>query len=459
MNSFKLFIIVFIASVLVCCTQDSGSVQHSTESESSVVDKNTTEKNPLNNLYWGDTHLHTNLSPDAYIQGNRTATPDDAFMFAKGAPVIDAGSRAKIQIGTPLDFLVVTDHAEYVAIPKLLWEGDKRVAQTKIGKQYIKMIGEGNGTKVFFDLIGTANRKQPIEELNSMDIRRSIWNDIVDAAERHNEPGKFSAFIGWEWSSIPDGQNLHRIVFQPQGGDVAKKYVPYSLFDSDIESDLWAWLDKTSKETGADFVAIPHNSNISNGLMFPKKDRAGNPINDAYAQTRMRWEPVVEVTQIKGDSETHPGISPNDEFADYETYEHLIKTDKSDLEGHLEDTRIGSYVRSGLLRGLEIEENIGVNPFKFGLIGSTDAHTGFASGEEDNFWGKFSLDAIPENKTDKELAPGVYGWDMSAAGFAAVYAPENTRESITAAFKRKETYATSGPRIRLRFFWRLGIFQ
>lgn len=402
-------------------------------------------------LLWGDTHLHTNLSPDAYVQRNTTATPDDAFNFAKGAPVIEALSRAKIRIDTPLDFLVVTDHAEYIGIPKMIWEGDERVISTEIGKRYAKMIGDGEGTKVFFELVASVNANKPEPELVKPELRKSVWNDIVDAAERHNEPGKFTAFIGWEWSSIPQGQNLHRIVFLPQGGDVAKQFVPFSAFDSDVESEFWAWLDATSQRTGADFVAIPHNGNISNGLMFPLTNRAGKPINAAYAETRMRWEPVIETTQIKGDSETHPVLSPNDPFADFETYEHLIKTDDSETED-TGDFRTGSYTRSGLKRGIEIEQDIGVNPFKYGMIGATDSHTGYSTAEEDNFWGKFPLDAIPDNKKDKELVPGAYGWDMSGSGLAGVWASANTRDAIAAAFKRREVYGTSGPRIALRFF-------
>jgi hypothetical protein len=402
-------------------------------------------------LFWGETHLHSNLSPDAYVQRNTTATPDDAFRFAKGAPVIDANSRAKVQIDTPLDFVALTDHAEYVGIPKMIWDGDERVIGTETGKRFAKMIADGEGTKVFFELVATVNSNQPIPSLNTNEIRSSIWEESIAAAERHNEPGKFTAFIGWEWSSIPQGQNLHRIVFMPEGADVAKQFIPFSAFDSDVESEFWAWLDETSSRTGANFVAIPHNGNISNGLMFPEIDRAGNAITSAYAKTRMRWEPVIETTQIKGDSETHPGVSPDDEFADFETYEHLIKTDRSDT-GHGGDTRVGSYTRSGMKRGLEIEGSIGVNPFKYGLIGATDSHTGYSTAEENNFWGKFSLDSIPDNKTGKELAPGAFGWDMSASGLAAAWATENTREAITAAFKRREVYGTSGPRIALRVF-------
>ena len=420
-------------------------------SATATAPQNTQGANPLNNLYWGDTHLHTNLSGDAYLQRNTTASPDDAFMFAKGAPVIDALSRAKLRIDTPLDFLVVTDHAEYMGIIKMIWEGDEQLMATEIGQRFAQMIADGRGTEVFFELIATANSNQAIADLVTSELRESVWSESVAAAERHNDPGTFTAFIGWEWSSLPNGQNLHRIVFMPEGGDVANQFIPFSSFDSDVETEFWTWLDETSQRTGADFVAIPHNGNISNGLMFPLADRAGNPISAAYANMRTRWEPVIETTQIKGDSETHPSLSPNDEFADFETFEHLLKTDDSETQD-VGDPRRGSYTRAGLMRGLEIEEEIGVNPFKYGMIGSTDSHSGFSTAEEDNFWGKFSLDAIPDNRIDTDLLPGVYGWDMSASGLAAVWASENTRGAITEAFKRRETYGTSGPRIMLRFF-------
>jgi hypothetical protein len=366
-------------------------------------------------LYWGDTHLHTNISPDAFVFGNTTATPDHAYQFAKGAPVIDVKSRAKIRIDTPLDFLVVADHAELMGLTLWLWSGDERVANTETGKHYIKMIKEGKGRQVFQELVRMVNTNQPAPDLNKPELRRSIWNSTINAAERANEPGKFTAFIGWEWSSTPQGKNLHRVVFTPQGKETAQKFLPFSAFDSDVESDFWNWLDKTSRETGADFVAIPHNSNISTGAMFPLTYRSGKPIDAAYARHRMRWEQVYETTQIKGDSETHPALSPEDAFANFETYEHLIKTDDSGL-GLGSDWRIGSYTRSGLKRGLEFEEKIGANPFKYGLIGSTDSHSGYSTVEEDNFWGKMSMDSIPENKQDKQLAPGAYGWDMSASG-------------------------------------------
>ncbi len=406
-------------------------------------------------LLWGDTHLHTNLSADAYAFGNFTATPDSAFMFARGAPSVEVSSGARIRINRPLDFLVVSDHAEYAGLTTMLSTGDPRITGTEVGQRYVDMMANGQGGQVFTDLVASVNRNEAIPELSLDEVRSSIWHDIVGAAERHNDPGTFTAFIGWEWTSTPEGQNLHRVVFMAEGGDVAEQFIPFSSFDSDEETELWSWLEDTSTRTGATFVSIPHNGNLSNGLMFPLADRAGNPLSAAYANQRRRWEPVVETTQVKGDSETHPSLSPDDPFADHETFEHVLLADGGgdrSFVGYSTETRLGSYTRSALLRGLEIEQEIGVNPYRFGLIGSTDSHTGRSTAEEDNFWGKYPADSTPAHKTDVQLTPGAYGWDMAGSGLAAVWATENTREAITEAFYRREVYATTGPRIQLRVF-------
>ena len=399
-------------------------------------------------LYWGDTHLHTNYSPDAYSLLTTTADPDTSYRFAKGLPVIADLSRSRVQIGTPLDFLVVTDHAEFMgALPELA-KGNQELLNTKNGPRWKKMLEEGRGGEVFFDIINLANSDiAALQELNSEAIRRSVWSEIIDTAERHNDPGKFTAFIGWEWSSVPDGRNLHRIVFTPDGKDKAIQYLPYSLLDSSKPRDLYSFLTKTSDAVGTDFVAIAHNMNLSAGSMFPLRDESGNPIDLEYAEMRERWEPVDEVSQYKGDSEAHPKLSPNDPFADFETYEHLLDPTATEIP----EPDPGDYARTALMRGLEMENRIGKNPFKFGMVGATDSHTAFSSAEENNFLGKYALDSIPENKT-KQTVPGAVGWDAAAEGLAAVWATENTREAITAAFKRKEVYATTGPRIRLRVF-------
>ncbi len=401
-------------------------------------------------LFWGETHLHSNYSPDAYLQGNKTADPDTAYRFGKGLPAIHPGSGAKVRLHNPLDFVALTDHGEYMGIIPRLLNGDPQLMATKTGKRYARMFKQGKAVAVFADLLKDANSGIPNPDLSNREINATVWGEIIDAAERHNEPGKFTTFLGWEWTSTPDGNNLHRVVISPDGKSVGSQFLPYSLFDSAKPEDLWAWLDKTSKATGARFIAIPHNSNISGGLMFNEVDSEGRPITAEYARTRMKWEPLHEMTQMKGDSETHPSLSPTDEFADYETYEFLIKAggDDSGPTG----PQPGDYARSALRRGLEIEAKVGANPYKFGMIGATDSHTGLATSEENNFWGKYGTDSTPEGKSNIVIPPKSKGWDIGAAGLAAVWAKENTREAIFAAFQRKEVYATTGPRMRVRFF-------
>ena len=423
------------------------------------------------NLYWGDTHLHTSYSFDAFLNKNQSADPDTAYRWAKGKPVIHPYTNSRIQIETPLDFLVVSDHAEGMGVIRAITSGTEEVGEEGIFKSIVRWFtikyvnyvyddGKGEGIDLFNEVLpekaqfpGTDPVQDPAnvmyDNLGDMTPTEvTAWGDIADAADRHNEPGKFTAILGWEWSSIPTGANLHRVVMSPNDAAMAKQYLPYGSDQSQYPEDLWAWLDKTSKETGSEFIAIPHNSNVSKGYMFPEVTLKGEPITVAYAKTRMAWEPVVEVTQIKGDSEAHPQLSPNDEFADFETYGfYLQKTPQDPIVTEAD------YVRSGLKRGLEIEKKIGVNPYKFGLIGSTDAHTGLSSAEEGNFWGKFAHDSTPDTKR-KGIIGGTKasGWNMSASGLAAVWADENTRTGIYSAFKRREVYATSGPRIKVRMF-------
>jgi hypothetical protein len=423
--------------------------------------------------FWGDTHLHTSYSPDAFLMGNQTADPDTAYRYAKGLPVVHPYHKARIEIETPLDFLVVSDHGEFMGVIPNILRDNPIVANTETGKRYKQMFAEGNSLEVFGELIAQINNVTPVNpELGSDEISRSVWGEIMAAADRHNEPGKFTAFMGWEWSSTPGGANLHRVLIMREGKEKGEQFIPYTALDSDKPEDLWKWLDNTSAKVGANFIAIPHNSNISQGLMFPLQDSDGNLITREYADTRMKWEPIVEMTQIKGDSETHPNLSPTDEFADYETYDHLISAEGAEARNLFSDgflgqlseedrelamqnqqhvAKAGDYARSALKRGLLVEDRIGANPYKFGMIGSTDSHTAMASAEENNFHGKMAIDSTPGTKK-ADIIPGTPGWDMGAAGLVAVYAEENTRESLFDAMKRKEVYATTGPRIQLRFF-------
>ncbi|WP_114325364.1 DUF3604 domain-containing protein [Candidatus Colwellia aromaticivorans] len=406
-------------------------------------------------LLWGDTHLHTSNSMDAYFFNNRDGTPEAAYRWAKGLPVINTSTRARIQIGTPLDFLVVSDHAEYMTVPKRLFTlKDKALRETEFGKKLVKLWEGENPTMAGFELVGTVNDLKPYAPFVTKEVRQYGWNQVIEAAEQANEPGKFTAFIGWEWTSFPDASNLHRVLFTPQNGKEAAKYLPFTALDSSDPEQLWNWLEKTNKAVGSEIISIPHNGNVSNGLMFSRDDFNGAPITPGYAKLRARWEPIYEVTQIKGDSETHPIQSPNDEFSDYETYAHLL--DAAGVASGAEMKEVvaeGDYARRALRTGLEFEEKLGVNPFKFGLIGATDSHSTYASAEENNFQGKFSIDSTPEARRDMPIMPGVKNmWAVSAAGLSAVWAEENTRESIYAAFKRKEVYASTGPRIAVRFF-------
>ncbi len=418
-------------------------------------------------LLWGDTHLHSSNSFDAYLNRNMTADPDTAYRYAKGLPVIHPYHRARVQIDTPLDFLVVSDHAELLGMMPTVVDGDG-IPREGLGlrgrfaawytERFLRgAVERDEGMAAFQTLLPDHdNVEEAAADMNvgnaipNMDVMaRTVWQEAIQTADRHNDPGRFTALIGWEWSSIPAGANLHRVVFTSSGADVASKFHPFSSIESAYPEDLWKWLDETTEATGAQFTAIPHNSNISKGYMFPTETRLrGTPIDEAWVKARAKWETVAEVTQIKGDSETHPVVSPDDPFADFETYPHYIQQNPPAY-----DPGEGDYIRSALRNGLAIEERIGFNPYRFGLIGATDSHTGVASAEEPNFWGKLARDSIPENKNPAWTAGrGPNGWSMSASGLAAVWAEDNTREAILAAFKRREVYATTGPRMVVRVF-------
>jgi hypothetical protein len=422
-------------------------------------------------LLFGDTHLHTSYSFDAYLNKNQTADPDTAYNWAKGVPVIHPFNRARVQIGTPLDFLVVSDHAELMGVIRAinldiadtldlgLWGNLKRWFAVKMLNRAIE---GGSGASLFNTLLPKAPTNpggDPVADSanvlptntlgDTLSTETTAWHEIVDAAERHNNPGQFTTLIGWEWSSIPTGANLHRIVFTPDGADKAKQFVPYGSDQSQYPEDLWQFLEQTQEKTGTRFIAMPHNSNISKGYMYADTTLKGAPITADYARRRMQWEPVSEVTQIKGDSETHPSVSPDDKFADFETYTHYIQQDLQDYVPTAAD-----YVRPALKLGLALGQKTGVNPYQFGMIGSTDSHSGLSSPQENNFWGKFARDSTPETKRSSDKIGGgkVTGWSMSASGLAAVWAKDNTREEIYAAFQRKEVYATTGTRLRLQVF-------
>lgn len=397
-------------------------------------------------LLWGDTHLHTRASADAFENGTNNADIETAYRFARGMPVRHPRTGERIQLDRPLDFLVVADHAEMLGVFPRLVEGDPQLLSTEAGRQLYETYRQNPEAAFFATMkLGPHDPVTPtIAQLHKPEILRTSWARQIDAAERHNRPGSFTALIGWEWSSTPNGVNQHRVVFTPADGDTARQFLPLSNYDTMRPEDLWAFLRETRDRTGADFVAIPHNSNLSAGQMWTDTDSDGNPINAAYARERAEWERVVEVTQYKGTSETHPALSSTDEFADFELRETMFG-------GEPAPPQPGSYARGGLLAGLALQARTGVNPFAFGLIGASDSHTGLSAQEENNFFGKTGADVLLSERQQNDLGL-MSNWQVSAGGVAGVWADRNDRRSIYEAFRRREVYGTSGPRMTLRVF-------
>ena len=407
-------------------------------------------------VFWGDTHLHTSFSPDAGLVGNFRIGPEEAFRFARGETLI-ANSGQPVRLSRPLDFLVVSDHSDYLGLIPKIRESDPSLLATEWGKRWHDLFKQGpeGAYEAAVEVIGSIG--QGDEKIKDKKIARSAWEHITAAADRYNQPGAFSAFIGFEWTSMPGGgNNLHRVVIFRDGASRANQVLPLTTFETDDPEGLWKYLGEYERKTGGEVLAIPHNGNVSNGLMFDVKTFKGGPLTRNYAESRSRWEPLYEVTQIKGDGEAHPVLSPTDEFADYETW------DKGNLLGSAPKERRmlqHEYARSALKLGLQLESKLGVNPFKFGMIGSTDSHTGLATAQEDNFFGKISLLEPKKDrykhyiiKSEKDEKLTTWGYDMAASGLAAVWARENTREALFDAMRRKETYATTGPRMLVRFF-------
>ena len=404
--------------------------------------------NENRNAYYGDLHIHTSWSFDAFINNVRT-TPDDAYNFGKGA-AIDHVSRKKIQIGRPLDFMAVSDHAEYMGVFRQMLDKDNPLSQSALAET-ITSTDKAVSQKSFLKIVGSMSFSWPYEELIEPEMMHSTWQRVVETADRHYEPGKFTTFPAYEWSagkgnwlsSRRESQHIHRnIIFK--GGKVSG--VPYSGFNSSDPEYLWAWMDK-ERAKGIDLLAIPHNANKSNGVMYHTFN--GNPITTDYAETRARNEPINEVVQIKGQSMSHPILSPNDEFADFELYHYTFSPKKPTPLSQPKN----SYARDALKEGLAYEQSLGVNPFKFGFIGSSDGHNSAGPTDEDNYFGKIGInDPTPKSRLGETPFGSLSAKLRSAAGIAGVWATENTRTAIYEALERKETFATSGPRIKLRFF-------
>jgi Protein of unknown function (DUF3604) len=408
--------------------------------------------------FFGDTHLHTSFSMDAGAFGARLG-PKDAYRFAKGEE-LTASSGQQVKLSRPLDFLVVTDHSDGFGFFPLLFSGDPKMLAYPQGKRWYDMIQSGKGADAAIEIVVSFSQGKMAEGLLPVPgtaTYRSAWRETIKAADEANDPGRFTAFIGYEWTSNTGGNNLHRNVIFRDNGDKASRIEPYTTqkpLGSDNPRDLWKWMAAYEDKTGGEVLAIAHNGNLSNGRMFPIiEPGTGRNIDRAYAEARARWERLYEATQIKGDGETHPVLSPNDEFANFERWD-KGNLDLSELKK--KEMLEFEYARSALKNGLKLEADLGVNPYKFGIVGSTDSHTGLAAVEEDNFFGKTSsAEPSPDRathpfvKTDKAV---IMGWETTASGYAAVWARENTRESIFDAMQRRETYATTGPRMAVRFF-------
>jgi hypothetical protein len=419
--------------------------------DASVVEQKPSYSTPVrehvSNLYWGDLHLHTKLSADAYTMETRL-TSDEAYQFARGGTVT-ADNGMPVRLRRPLDFLAVTDHSEYLGVFAQLAADDPTLKGWKMGEEWQTLLREGRTTelaKAFANAIQT----DAAEYQTPGPVRSGLWASAAAVADKYNEPGLFTAFVGYEWTSMISGDNLHRVVIYKDGAEVASKRVPFSAQDSTDPEDLWSALSAYEESTGGEVLAIAHNGNVSNGRMFSPTRLNGKPLDANYAAKRARWEPVYETTQIKGDGETHPYLSADDEFADYETWD---EGNISLTQAKTPDMLQYEYSRSALKEGLRHEANLGVNPFKFGLIGSTDSHTGMSTTNEDNFFGKFAHDEPSADRTEKRMANQLQKiWKLVSSGLVAVWSEENTRESLFQAIKRREVYATTGTRIQLRFF-------
>ena len=430
------------------CAGDGGATVQASQDAGTGTAVESAEPNPLRNAYFGDLHTHTNFSYDAFLNGTR-ATPDDAYRYAKGGALTHPAG-FEVQLDAPLDFYAVTDHASFLGMLPAVMDPARDVSHpvAELVNDFVSgALTGGARTRARRDIRAyTLGLSEPPHD---PDVVRSAWRETVEAAERHNDPGRFTTFVGYEFTGSPENQNLHRnVIFR--GSAVPE--LPFSRLDSFNPEELWAWMDR-NREAGIEALAIPHNSNGSNGLMFRLATYAGDPLDAAYAETRNRNEPLVEITQTKGTSDTHPALSPNDEWADFEIWSYRIGG------GTTPSQPDGSYVRQAYLNGLRLEEESGFNPFRFGLVGATDNHAASGAPSESDFFTAggapqvgSSIPFDPPRADGRLYSESPLGALRGASGLTGVWAEENTRDAIFDAFRRKETFATTGPRMRVRFF-------
>ncbi|MBP6514405.1 MAG: DUF3604 domain-containing protein [Steroidobacteraceae bacterium] len=408
--------------------------------------------------FFGDTHLHTSFSMDAGAAGARV-DPDGAYRLAKGEEIM-ASSKQPVKLSRPLDFLVVADHSDGFGFFPMLMSGDPALLATEQGRRWYDQINGGQGAAATLDIVQSFSQNNLPKgfPFPGTPGYRTAWEQVIKAAETHNDPGRFTAFIGFEWTSNTGGNNQHRNVIFRGDGSMARRVEPYTTLKplgSDNPVDLWKWMEMAQDKTGSELLAITHNGNLSNGAMFPIIESYGRKIDKTYVETRAKWERLYEVTQMKGDGETHPFLSPNDEFANFERWD---KANLAVLVKHEDNMFEGEYARAALKNGLRLEAQFGTNPYKFGMIGSSDSHTGLTTVEEENFFGKISAGEPGAERLHgvfmdaPKIGVRIMDWEVSASGYAAVWATENTREAIFDAMQRRETYATTGSRMIVRFF-------
>ncbi len=436
----KILSVSVLATSFIC----SDLAYSAAEDYSPFVDK----KRPTN-VYFGDTHLHSSRSTDAGLGGAKLG-PEQAFRAARGEQVV-SHTGLKFQLQRPLDFLVLADHAENQGLADFIRVSDPVVLNNPKGKQWHDMVKSGDGYNAFIEWLRADNS----DLINDKVMQETAWQQQTDIAEQFNQPGIFTTLHGFEWTSHPGGNNLHRVVIFRDGKDKTQQVIPYSQYDSINPEDLWDYMEGYERLTGGQVLAIPHNSNLSNGMMFDVETLAGKPFDQIYVARRARWEPLVEITQMKGTSEAHPFLSPDDTFANFELLDH---TNLSGKAPKTKDMLAKEYVREALKTGLSLQNKLGINPYQFGVIGSTDSHTGLPSAREDNNFGKAHIVEPDKTRVNRPLikAPNpelsMMVKDLGASGLAAVWAENNTREAIFDAMMRKETYATTGSRMKVRVF-------
>jgi hypothetical protein len=448
---------IVVASGLAMFAGTALAVQYPTVTESDLAEKSVYSpyagRAYPDRVFFGDTHFHTNLSPDAGLIGT-TLSVEEGYRFARGEEVV-SNTGQRVQLVRPLDFLVVTDHAEYIGLAPMIRDANPLLLSDPHGKFLYENFTAGpeGAMKAFRSILEDA--ATGTDRLSESDMVPTIWREFINTADEYDDPGRFSAMTGFEWTSMPSGNNLHRVIVFRDGADKTGRVLPFTLFDSDDPEDLWNYLAGYEAKTGGEAIAIPHNGNLSNGMMFNDKTASGKKMTREYAEARIRWEPIIEVTQIKGDGEAHPLLSPEDEFADYEQW------DVANIDGSAakEDWMLQyEYGRSALKVGLKLGKEVGANPYKFGLSAATDTHTALTTSREENYFGKYAKTEPSPDRHNHEVIPAddpalrIMTSQELASGLTAVWARENTREALFDGMKRKEVYATTGTRIRVRVF-------